>query len=124
MLSSTNLVPVWKVACYTAASPLTFSECESYVDTGVVCGSLCSMAFHKICQSRGRDNVHIGAVVSVGTGQFQEEVLGVADAHEYLTFGSHWVNPALGVERLSNLVSLYRSGSVSGCTYSHSMIPP
>ena len=31
--------PVWKVARYTSAIPLFFSECNNYVDGGVICNN-------------------------------------------------------------------------------------
>ena len=110
-------VPVQKVACYTTASPLVFTEYDNYVDAGVVCGSLCSVAVHRIGDFY-RDivggNQSIGTVVSVGPGQFPAAKLGSVDAQEYFTFGEHWTNPEEAVRQLSNLMSLYTGAAVSG----------
>ena len=40
--------PVWKVGRYTAAAPLYFTECDYYVDGGVLANNPCSDALTRI----------------------------------------------------------------------------
>ena len=44
------LIPelVWKVARYTSAAPIYFTECDSYVDGGLVANNPCNYALTKI----------------------------------------------------------------------------
>ena len=42
------LDPVWKVARYTTAAPVYFTECDDYVDGGVLANNPCSDALTKI----------------------------------------------------------------------------
>ena len=70
--------PVWKVARYTSAAPMYFTECDDYVDGGVLAnnpsdyGLTAIQNFHrqKGCK------LDIACVVSIGTGTFPAENLG------------------------------------------------
>ena len=41
-------VPVWKVARYTSAAPVYFTECDNYVDGGVKANNPCDYALTMI----------------------------------------------------------------------------
>ena len=69
--------PVWKVARYTSAAPTYFTECDEYVDGGLMANNPSQEGLKVI-----RDfypNLHIALVVSLGTGKFKEEEIKEAD---------------------------------------------
>ena len=68
---------VWKVARYTSAAPTYFTECDDYVDGGLMANNPCHQGLRAI-----RDffpNHFIALVVSLGTGKFKEEKIKEAD---------------------------------------------
>ena len=108
-LPSLPAAPVWKVARYTSAAPIFFTEFEGYVDGGVLannpcdCGLTAIQNFHRERQV----NLPISMVVSVGTGIYPPEELGRIDAQEFLFFGKHWFNFSDNLKRRTqNLISL------------------
>lgn len=75
---------VWKVARYTSAAPMNFSECDNYVDGGVLANNPSEYGLTAI-QNFHRENhlkLSIACVVSLGTGIFPAEDLGSTNAHE------------------------------------------
>ena len=75
---------VWKVARYTSAAPMNFSECDDYVDGGVLANNPSEYgltAIQNFYRER-RLKLSIACVVSVGTGIFPAEHLGSTNAHE------------------------------------------
>ena len=89
---------VWKVARYTSAAPGYFSECDDYVDGGVLAnnpndyGLTAIQNFHR---QKGR-KLDIACVVSIGTGIFPATRLGSTDAHKKL----------ISVKAFGNLITL------------------
>ena len=99
---------MWKVARYTSAHPLVFSECDNYVDGGVLANNPCDYGMTAI-QSFYREHgvkLPIALVVSVGTGIYPAEKLGRVNAHKILSFGKHWLNPDKLLKQAQNLISL------------------
>ena len=97
------------MARYTSASPLFFTEFENYVDGGVLANNPCEYALSAISNHyRGLDErLHIGLVVSIGTGIYPAEKLGNVDAQEFLFFGKHWFNTKDTLkDRAKNLITL------------------
>ena len=69
--------PVWKVARYTSAAPTYFTECDEYVDGGLMANNPSYEGLKAI-----RDfypNLHVALVVSIGTGKFEEQQIREAD---------------------------------------------
>ena len=69
--------PVWKVARYTSAAPTYFTECDEYVDGGLMANNPSYEGLKVI-----RDfypNLHVALVVSIGTGKFEEQEIKEAD---------------------------------------------
>ena len=103
-----HIDPVWKVARYTSAAPMFFSECDNYVDGGVLANNPCDYGMTAI-QSFYREQgvkLPIAMVVSVGGGVYPAEKLGKVDAQKFLFFGKHWFNPEKLMKRTQNLISL------------------
>ena len=70
--------PVWKVARYTSAAPIYFTECDNYVDGGVLANNPTASGLTEIqdyldTHARG---TKIACVVSVGCGVFPPKVRG------------------------------------------------
>ena len=73
--------PVWKVARYTSATPLFFSECDNYVDGGVICNNPTEdglTAIQSFFRRQGK-KLPIALVVSIGTGIYPDRDLGSID---------------------------------------------
>ena len=106
---SFHTAPVWKVARYTSAAPIFFTEFEGYVDGGVLANNPCDYGLTAI-QNFHRErhvNLTISMVVSVGTGIYPPEELGRIDAQEFLYFGKHWFSFSDTIKsRTRNLLSL------------------
>ena len=106
MYTSTELV--WKVARYTSAAPMFFSEFEDYVDGGILAnnpsesGLTAIQNFYRLERKR----LQVALVVSVGTGVYPAEKLGNVDAQDFLFVGKHWLNPDKLRRRAQNLMSL------------------
>lgn len=69
--------PVWKVARYTSAAPTYFTECDEYVDGGLMANNPSHEGLKAI-----RDfypNLQIALVVSLGTGKYNEREIKEAD---------------------------------------------
>jgi calcium-independent phospholipase A2 len=75
---------VWKVARYTSAAPVYFTECDDYVDGGVLAnnpsdyGLTAIQNFHRMKGCK----LDIACVLSIGTGTFPAETLGNTNAGE------------------------------------------
>ena len=106
-----SIALVWKVARYTTAAPIFFSEFEDYVDGGVLANNPCEHGLTKI-QDFHREkqvNLPIALVVSIGTGIYPPEELGRIDAQEFLFFGKHWFKLSDIKNRALNLIALLSS---------------
>lgn len=100
--------PVWKVARYTSAAPMFFNEYENYVDGGVICNNPTDYgltAIQNYCRLTG-NNIPIAVVVSIGTGVYPAEKIGIVDAQEALFFGKQWLKPGKLIKQTQNLLSL------------------
>ena len=76
-LPAADDTPVWKVARYTSAAPTYFTECDEYVDGGLMANNPSQEGFKAI-----RDfypSLHIALVVSMGTGKYTPEEIKQAD---------------------------------------------
>jgi calcium-independent phospholipase A2 len=75
---------VWKVARYTSAAPMNFSECDNFVDGGVLANNPSEYGLTAIQNYHRQEHIklNIACVVSVGTGIFPAEKLGSTSAHE------------------------------------------
>ena len=107
MTSCTELV--WKVARYTSAAPMYFTECENYVDGGVLAnnpseyGLTAIQNYHRQHQKR----FSMSVMVSIGSGIYPAKKLGKVDAQEYLFFGKHWLKFGSELKkRAQNLLTL------------------
>ena len=77
---------VWKVARYTSAAPLVFSELDNYVDGGVIANNPSEYGLMEIQNfhlQKGQ-KLPISLIVSVGSGVYPKERLGSINAHECL----------------------------------------
>lgn len=72
---------VWKVARYTSAAPMYFTECDNYVDGGVMANNPCIDGLNKIQSFYQERHIHypIACMMSVGSGVFPPEDLGSVD---------------------------------------------
>ena len=77
---------VWKVGRYTTAAPMYFTECDNYVDGGVMANNPCIDAVSKIQSFYAERNIHlpITCLVSVGSGISPSQELGSVDFHVFL----------------------------------------
>lgn len=100
---------MWEVARYTSAAPVYFDELNDYVDGGVLAnnpGASGLTVIQQLYRSMGQ-KLPISLVVSVGTGQMPDDKLGRTDAHQFMFFGTHWLNfKDTVLSRGSNLVTL------------------
>lgn len=99
--------PVWKVARYTTAAPMHFTELDDYVDGGVLANNPCDSgltAIQNFHRSRGK-KFEIACVVSLGCGNIPAEKLGKTDAHLYLTVGNIMKIDSVR-SRVMNLITL------------------
>ncbi len=98
--------PVWKVARYSSAAPLYFSELDNYVDGGVMANNPCDGGLAKIQSFYQAKNqrMPISCMVSVGSGLFPPSRLG-----KISIFG--------GVQNLFRMLSDAVSDSCSLCSY-------
>ena len=77
MHAAADDTPVWKVARYTSAAPTYFTECDEYVDGGLMANNPSHEGLKAI---RGfYPNLNIALVVSLGTGKYNEEEIKEAD---------------------------------------------
>ena len=86
--------PIWKVARYTSAAPTYFSECDNYVDGGVLANNPCEAGLAHLQEFYHNQGTRltISCMVSVGTGIYPKKELGS-------------INGALGgVQRLFRLI--------------------
>ena len=104
---------IWKVARYTSAAPMFFSECDNYVDGGILANNPCLYALTEIqnFHLRKQQRLPISLVVSIGTGVYPKEVLGNIDPHEYL-LGRRGFHVLQSLKSLGNLLQLF-SNAVS-----------
>ena len=100
---------MWKVARYTSAGPVFFTEKDNYVDGGILAQNPSSVgltAIQKYYHDRGM-KLPISLVVSIGSGQFPDEDMGNVDATEYLHVGKHWFHLISGLSgRIQSLTTL------------------
>ena len=74
--------PIWKVARYTSAAPTYFSECDNFVDGGVLANNPCEAGLahlQEFYHNQGT-RLSIGCMVSVGTGIYPKKELGPLSA--------------------------------------------
>ena len=110
LLHNFNLTPilhtekVWKVARYTSAAPLFFTEMDDYVDGGVLANnpSIDGLATIMSHHRKMGQTLPISLVVSVGTGIICEQRIGSIDAQEVV---ARWRMEPL-MDRLKNLATL------------------
>jgi calcium-independent phospholipase A2 len=114
--------PVWKVARYTSAAPLFFTEMDSYVDGAVLANNPCEYALtainnyfrgnreqvvYNVNRSADSQRDRVALVMSIGTGVFPAEDLGSTDAQQFLFFGKHWFKNKSGpFQTVENLITL------------------
>lgn len=112
---------VWKVARYTSAGPVFFTEKDNYVDGGILAQNPCSVGLTAI-QKHYRDRglkLPISLVVSIGSGQYPDKDVGNVDATEYFYLGRHWFNIVSRLsDRIKSLTTLL-SNAVSCALNSH-----
>lgn len=110
---------MWKVARYTSAGPVYFTEKDNYVDGGILAQNPSSVgltAIQKHYRDRGM-KLPISLVVSIGSGLYPNKDIGNVDATEYLYFGSHWFNIVSNLtDRIKSLTTLL-SNAVSFVLY-------
>ena len=110
---------MWKVARYTSAAPLYFTELDNYVDGGILANNPSTTGLTAIQQHFRKKGMKlpISLVVSLGTGQPPSNVeLGSVNATEYLYFGSHWFGFVSRLtDRLKSLSTLL-GNAVSTCS--------
>ena len=99
---------MWKVARYTSAAPMYFTEFENYVDGGVLANNPCDVGLTAIQNYRRTSGVFrpITLVVSIGSGLCSGMQLGSTNVQEYFLLGKHWLNPEGFKERVKNLLQL------------------
>ena len=100
----TSVDPVWKVARYTSATPMFFSECDNYIDGGVICNNPTEYgltAIQNFVRQQGK-RLPIGLVVSIGTGVYPAKELGSID----LFYGNQTFHLTGIMRRTQNLISL------------------
>ena len=108
---------VWKVARYTSAAPIYFTEMDNYVDGGILANNPSGVGLTAIQKhfSDNRQKLPISLVVSIGTGKVSEESAHIGDinATEVLTFGKNWFSAVSGLsDRIKSLSTLF-SNAVS-----------
>ena len=77
---------IWKIGRYTSAAPMYFTECDNYVDGGVLANNPCMHGLAKI-QSVHRERnkpFPVACMVSVGSGIYPSQELGSVDFHDFL----------------------------------------
>eukprot|EP00731_Ephydatia_muelleri_P026392 Em0018g492a len=99
-----NTEKVWKVARYTSAAPLFFTEMDDYVDGGVLANnpSIDGLATIMSHHRKMGQTLPISLVVSVGTGIIGEQRIGSIDAQEVV---ARWRMEPL-MDRVKNLATL------------------
>ena len=77
---------VWKVARYTSAAPMYFTECDNYVDGGVLANNPCIDGLTKIQEFYKERSIEfpVACVVSLGSGICPMQELGSVDFHVFL----------------------------------------
>ncbi len=89
LLCPTSPEPIWKVARYTSAAPMFFSEFENYVDGGVLAnnpsdaGLTRIQRYYRECSQK----LPIACVVSLGSGMYPAVELG--NIGKYMQDGSY-----------------------------------
>ncbi|CAI8037584.1 85/88 kDa calcium-independent phospholipase A2 [Geodia barretti] len=101
--------PVWKVGRYTAAAPLYFTECDYYVDGGVLANNPCSGALTRIQDYHKEKGGQLSLVVSVGCGQYPAVPLGDTSIH------SGVLNMMGNIGKLRNIRQLFIT-ALTGCS--------
>ena len=99
------VAPVWKVGRYTSAAPTFFSECDNYVDGGVLANNPCEAGLahlQEFYHTHGT-RLAISCMVSCGTGVCPKKELGS-------------ISGATGVQRLLRLINSAVSHLIVHCT--------
>ena len=108
---------VWKVARYTSAAPIYFTEFEDHVDGGVLAQnpSLVGLTAIQKHFNNKRQKLPISLVVSIGSGKVSEESahIGNIDATEVLVFGKNWLSAVRGLSDRIKSLSTLLSNAVS-----------
>ena len=86
---------MWKVARYTSAAPIFFTELDDYVDGGILAQNPSAVgltAIQKYFHEKGQ-KLPISLVVSIGSGKVCDESAQIGDinATEVLCFGPRWL---------------------------------
>ncbi len=102
---------VWKVARYTTAAPMFFTECDNYVDGGVLANNPCNHALTKIqaFYLSKKEPFSIGCMVSIGSGIYPLQKLGSVDFHVFLRlkFSGMFKKAQSLITMLSSAVSIF-----------------
>ena len=131
---------VWKVARYTSAAPMYFSEMDNYVDGGVMANNPCEYGLTRIQHYfyLRQQQLPIALVVSIGTGIYPPERIGAIDTPSCVTPYRQWLKlrPNQVSQRVRNFVTLVRhmvrhaahrfrnvKYCISSLFFSHSSIP-
>lgn len=98
---------IWKVARYTSAAPMYFSELDGYIDGGILANNPSDDGLTVIQNYYQRlgERLDIAAIVSIGAGTFPAKDLGCTDVHEML-LGMRILNIQEIQKRARNLLSL------------------
>ncbi|KAL5457013.1 hypothetical protein EMCRGX_G034246 [Ephydatia muelleri] len=94
--SDDNLV--WKVARYTSAAPPYFTECDNYVDGGILAHNPTEVALNKIEEYLRTNGGKVASLLSLGCGVFPPQSIGNVD------MGT--ANPLNFLGRMNNLVTV------------------
>eukprot|EP00731_Ephydatia_muelleri_P031640 Em0023g147a len=102
--------PVWKVARYTSAAPVFFTEFENYVDGGLMANNPCGFALTKMetwHRSKGM-KLPLSLAVSIGTGIYPVKQMGSVNVQDFAAPGRHWFSVKDNVlTRTQNLIELF-----------------
>ena len=93
-----------------------FSECDNYVDGGVLANNPCDaglMRIQRFYQEAGT-RLPIACVVSMGSGIDPAEDIGLTDAHEILQFGRQWIRFGDALRKAQSLIRLLSSAVSDG----------
>jgi hypothetical protein len=100
---------VWKVCRYTSAAPTYFDELDNYVDGGIIANNPTSYALMEIINKYRKRGLMlpISMIVSLGAGQYEEDVLGRTDATQLLYFKNYIFSSIKSlIRRSENLITL------------------
>lgn len=98
---------IWKVARYTSAAPMYFTESDNYVDGGVMANNPCINGLNKIQAFHKERGIHlpISCMVSLGSGISPSQELGSVDIFLRLRFAGMFRRAQDLISMLSSAVS-------------------